>query len=103
MKYGGRMPVCGYIAYYGIGLQGPGPDRLPGFMRAIMSRGLEVRGFAGAMQGGKAALDDLHQWARAGKLRFPETIVAGLEAAPAAFAGVFRGNDAVGKLLVKVA
>jgi NADPH-dependent curcumin reductase len=103
MKYGGRMPVCGYISYYGIGMEGPGPDRLPGFMRMIMSKGLEVRGFAAAMLGGKAALDELSQWARAGKLRFPESVVQGLAAAPAAFASVFRGNPHVGKLLVKVA
>jgi NADPH-dependent curcumin reductase len=103
MKYGGRMPVCGYISYYGLGMEGPGPDRLPGFMRMIMSRGLEVRGFAAAMQGSKAALDELTRWVRAGKLRHPEAVVQGLEAAPAAFAGVFRGNQHIGKLLVKVA
>jgi NADPH-dependent curcumin reductase CurA len=103
MKYGGRVPLCGYISYYGIGMEGPGPDRLPGFMRMVMSKGLEVRGFAGAMQGGKAALDALHEWARAGKLRYPESIVQGLAAAPDAFASVFRGNRHLGKLLVKVA
>jgi NADPH-dependent curcumin reductase len=103
MKRGGRMPVAGYISYYGVGMEGPGPDHLPGFMRMVMAKGLEVKGFATAMLDGKAALADLTHWASEGKLRYPESIVTGLEAAPAAFASVFRGNTFVGKLLVKVA
>jgi len=103
LKYRARMPVCGFIAYYGIGVEGPGPDRLPGFMRTIMSKGLEVRGFGGALVGGTAALEQLAGWLQAGKIRHPETIVDGLEQAPAAFAGTFRGNAYVGKLLVRVA
>jgi NADPH-dependent curcumin reductase CurA len=103
LKYGARMPVCGYIAYYGVGMEGPGPDRLPGFLRTIMSKGLEVRGFGGAMVGGQTALDDLAGWVREGKLKYPETVVDGIEQAPAAFAGIFTGNAYVGKLLVRVA
>ena len=103
LKYRARMPVCGFIAYYGIGREGPGPDRLPGFMRTIMSKGLELRGFGGAMVGGAAALEQLAGWVREGKLRYPEAVVEGLEAAPAAVAGIFRGNSNVGKLLVRVA
>jgi len=103
LKYGARMPVCGYIAYYGTGMEGPGPDHLPGFMRMIMSRGLEIRGFAGSLVGGQRALEDLAQWIREGRIRCPEVVVDGLEAAPAAFAGIFSGNATVGKLLVRVA
>lgn len=103
LKYGARMPVCGYIAYYGIGMEGPGPDRLPGFMRTIMSKGLEVRGFGGAMVGGQKALDDLATWLREGKIQPRETAVDGLENAAAAFCDIFRTNRYIGKLLVKVA
>lgn len=102
LKYGARMPVCGYIAYYGIGMEGPGPDRLPGFMRTIMSKGLEVRGFGGAMVGGQKALDDLAGWLREGKIRPPETVVDGIDRAAAAFCDIFRTNHYVGKLLLKV-
>jgi NADPH-dependent curcumin reductase CurA len=101
-NYRARMPVCGFISYYGIGREGPGPDRLPGFMRTIMSKGLEVRGFGGALVAGTAALEQLTTWVKAGRLRYPEVIVDGLENAPAAFAGIFRGNNTVGKLLVRV-
>jgi NADPH-dependent curcumin reductase CurA len=103
LKYRARMPVCGFIAYYGVGSEGPGPDRLPGFMRTVMSKGLEVRGFGGTMVGGAAALQQMAEWVRAGKIRYPEAIVEGLDAAPAAFAGIFRGNANVGKLLVRIA
>jgi NADPH-dependent curcumin reductase len=101
-KYRARMPVCGFIAYYGIGKEGPGPDRLPGFMRTVMSKGLEVRGFGGAMTAGPEALKQLATWVNEGRLRHPETIVDGIESAPQAFAGVFGANDYVGKLLVRV-
>ena len=103
LKYRARMPVCGFMSYYGIGSAGPGPDRLPGFMRTVMSKGLEVRGFGGALVAGPAALKELAAWVQAGRIRCPEAIVEGIEAAPAAFAGVFRGNENVGKLLVRVA
>ena len=101
-RYRARMPVCGFISYYGTGKEGPGPDRLPGFMRAIMSKGLEVRGFGGVLVAGAGALEQLVAWVKAGRLRYPEVVVEGLESAPAAFAGIFRGNSNVGKLLVRV-
>ena len=101
LNRGARMPMCGYIAYYGLGMEGPGPDRLPGFYRMIMAKGLEIKGFAGMMAGPKP-FEDIAGWIRDGKLKFPETVVEGIESAPAAFASVFSGNSFVGKLLVKV-
>lgn len=103
LRYGARIPVCGYIAYYGLGMEGPGPDRLPGFMRAIMSKGLELRGFGGAMVGGQKALDDITGWIHEGKIQYPETIIEGLDKAPQAFCSIFGNNRNVGKLLVRVA
>jgi NADPH-dependent curcumin reductase len=102
-KHGARMPVCGFISYYGVGREGPGPDHLPGFLRTIMSKGLEVRGFGGAMVGGQKALDDLSGWVRQGVIRCPETIVDGLQSAPRAFVETFQRNEQVGKVLVKIA
>lgn len=102
-KYGARMIVCGFIAYYGVGLEGPGPDRLPGFMRTIMSKGLEVRGFGGILAAGRDALDDMARWLGEGKLSLNQAVVEGIDQAPAAFAGIFRGNANVGKLLVRIA
>lgn len=101
LKRGARMAMCGYIAYYGVGMEGPGPDHLPALYRTIMATGLEIKGFAGFMAGPKA-LEDIARWAKEGKLTFPEVVVEGLDAAPEAFASVFGGNSFVGKLLVKV-
>ena len=98
-----RMPVCGFISYYGVGMEGPGPDQLPGFLRLVMSRMLEVRGFGGALTAGEPALHDLAKWVSEGKIRNVETVVDGLQNAPAAFAQTFTGgNDHVGKLVVRV-
>ncbi|HEX7871407.1 MAG TPA: NADP-dependent oxidoreductase [Sphingobium sp.] len=102
LKHGARMPIIGFISYYGDGMEAPGPDKLPGFLRFVMSRGLEVRGFPGAMTAGPKALEELAGWLAAGKIRNVETVVDGLENAPAAFAGKFGGNDHIGKLIVRV-
>lgn len=102
LNRGSRMAMCGYIAYYGMGLEGPGPDHLPALYRTIMATGLEIRGFAGFMAG-QTALNELAGWIREGKLTYPQSVVEGLESAPEAFASVFSGNAHVGKLLVKIA
>ncbi|WP_235037678.1 MULTISPECIES: NADP-dependent oxidoreductase [unclassified Novosphingobium] len=102
LKRGARMPMCGFIAYYGVGMEGPGPDHLPGFYRQIMAKGLEIKGFAGIF-GGQKGLEDIAGWMKAGKIRFAESMVEGIEAAPQAFSSVFSGHDHVGKLLVRVA
>ena len=102
LNRGARMPMCGYIAYYGVGMEGPGPDRLPFLYRMIMAKGLEIKGFAGIMAS-REVLKDIAAWYRSGQLKTPESVVRGIEAAPAAFASVFSGNNHVGKLLVKVA
>ncbi|MGE3690316.1 MAG: NADP-dependent oxidoreductase [Novosphingobium sp.] len=101
MKRGGRMAMCGFIAYHGMGMEGPGPDRLPGFYRLINSKALEIKGFA-SMGAGQQPIDDIAGWIGEGKIRVPEAVVEGIEAAPVAFSSVFGGNNFVGKLLVKV-
>jgi NADPH-dependent curcumin reductase CurA len=40
-------------------------------------------------------------WVRDGKIVYRETILDGIENVPAAFAGLFRGDN-VGKMLVRV-
>jgi len=101
LNRGARMPMCGFIAYYGVGMEGPGPDHLPGFYRQIMAKGLEIKGFAGIFAGQKG-LDDIAGWIREGKIKLAESIVDGIDSVPEAFASVFSGHDHVGKLLVKV-
>ena len=40
-------------------------------------------------------------WIRAGKLKWQETVLEGIENAPAAFIGLFEGRN-TGKMLVKL-
>ena len=102
LKRGARMAVCGFMAYQNMGMAGPGPDRMPGFYRMINSKGLEIRGFSSFFEGA-GSLEKIAGWMQQGLVSFPETIVEGLDAAPAAFSSVFAGNSFVGKLLVRVA
>lgn len=101
LKRGARIAVCGFIAYYGMGLEGPGPDHMPALYRAINSKALEIKGFA-SFGAGPEPLAEIARWMREGQLRFLETVVHGLAAAPEAFCAVFSDNSFVGKLLVKV-
>jgi NADPH-dependent curcumin reductase CurA len=102
LNRGARMAMCGYIAYYGMGYEGPGPDHMPALYRTIMATGLEIRGFAGVFAGPNA-LSDIAGWIAEGRIAYPEAVVEGIEAAPEAFASVFSGNSFVGKLLVRIA
>jgi NADPH-dependent curcumin reductase CurA len=102
LNRGARMAMCGYIAYYGVGMEGPGPDHMPALYRTIMATGLEIKGFAGIFAS-REALNDIARWMKEGKIKAPEAVVEGLDAAPEAFSSVFSGNAFVGKLLVKVA
>jgi hypothetical protein len=45
--------------------------------------------------------NDMGMWIAAGKIKWQETIVAGIENAPRAFIGLFRGEN-VGKMLVRL-
>ena len=44
---------------------------------------------------------DMSGWARAGKLKWRETILDGIENAPKAFIGLFSGDN-MGKMLVRL-
>jgi NADPH-dependent curcumin reductase CurA len=103
MKYGGRMPMCGFLSLYGYGDEGPGPDRVPWLMRMIMLKGLEIRGFSGALVGGAKASAQMQAWVEEGRIKVAETVVEGLDKTPEAFESLFKRNGNVGKVVVKVA
>ena len=97
-KTGARLAICGMIEMYNTGAATP----LRYLPRVIGAR-LHLQGFivsdyldrAGEFYRGMAELT------AAGKLRREETMVEGLEAAPAAFLGLFTGENR-GKMLVRV-
>jgi NADPH-dependent curcumin reductase len=99
-----RVPVCGLVADYNATESPEGVDRLPGFMRRVLSKSLTVRGF---IQGeftrshGADFARDMSTWVADGSVRYREDIVQGLDKAPEAFRGMLAGRN-FGKLLVQV-
>ncbi len=99
----GRMPVCGTIAHYNDTAPPSGPDRLAGFMRAVLTRKLTVRGFIQSdhLERMPDFLKDMSGWLKDGRIRYKEDIVDGLDNAVKAFQGLLQGENR-GKLLVRV-
>lgn len=100
---GARVAVCGTISVDRNQPAPEGRDRLQMLHSAILVKQLTLSGFI------SDTLRDMEPefrievsgWIRAGVLRYREHVVEGLEAAPKAFIGLFRGEN-FGKLLVRV-
>jgi len=94
-----RIPVCGLIAQYNALTPMPGPD-----MFSILRKRLTLRGFIVTDFAAKQAdfIRDVGQWVRAGRIKYREDVVVGLENAPSAFLGLLQGKN-FGKMLVRVA
>jgi NADPH-dependent curcumin reductase CurA len=78
---------------------------LPATMRQILSKRLTVRGFINYDFAAEHYADFLRQvgaGVAAGRIRYRENIVDGLENAPGAFIGMLEGRN-FGKLIVRVA
>jgi len=98
-----RVPVCGLIAQYNSIEPDTGRNSLAATMRAILTRGLTVRGFINYDFSEHYAdfLREVGAGVAAGRIRYREDIVEGLERAPQAFIGMLTGRN-FGKLLVRV-
>jgi NADPH-dependent curcumin reductase CurA len=95
---GGRVALCGSISGY----NETGQPAVRNLFRAV-EKGLTLRGFLARMFAGRREEfeREVRSWLEAGLIHFPETVVDGLEAAPAAFAGLFSGRN-LGKTLVRL-
>lgn len=98
-----RVPVCGLVAQYNSTGVFDGPDRLPLFMRDVLSKSLTIRGFIQRdfSEQRPAFYQAMTQWIAEGKIRYREDIVDGLENAPDAFIGLLEGKN-FGKLILKL-
>jgi len=94
-----RIPVCGLIAQYNATTPMPGPDMFSVLRKRLTLRGFIVSDFP-AKQGD--FLRDMGEWVRAGRVKYREDVVDGLENAPTAFLGLLQGKN-FGKMLVRVA
>jgi hypothetical protein len=95
----GRFALCGMISEYNNTDMG---DGVRGMVMAV-GKSLTLKGFIVSnhfdMMG--AYLKDVSEWAASGKLKHRETVREGIENAPAAFLGLFKGEN-LGKMLVKL-
>ena len=95
----GRMAVCGTISNYNATV----PDTIEDPMWRFITRRLTVQGFLVTDFHAEAerARSELAGWLREGRIAWRETMVEGLENAPAAFGRLFEGSN-FGKLVVQV-
>jgi NADPH-dependent curcumin reductase len=99
-----RIPLCGLIAQYNATGLPQGPDRSSQLLGLFLVRQIKVQGFIISSYFNRQAafIDDMSQWMQAGRIKYREDITRGLENAPQAFMGLFKGSN-FGKLLVQVA
>lgn len=100
MRPFGRIAVCGMIELYNATSLPPGPSNII----AVIPLRLSIKGFivSDYMAMTPEFLRDMGTWAKAGKLKWTETILEGIERAPEAFIGLFKGDN-FGKMLVRLA
>jgi NADPH-dependent curcumin reductase CurA len=100
MRLNGRVAVCGMIAQYNDTAPPPGPSNI---VMAIPQR-LTIKGFivTDHVDLMPDFMGDMATWTKAGKMKWRETIVDGIEKAPEAFIGLFKGEN-FGKMLVRLA
>ena len=99
MNFHARVVICGQIAHYNDTKMGMGPRFLPYVLtRSILIKGFIVGNYADRIEEGRK---ELAEWLKQGKITYEENIVTGLENAPDAFLGLFRGDN-LGKQLVRI-
>lgn len=99
MNMRGRIVLCGMISHYNDTTPSPGPHNL----RVAVRKRLTLQGFIVSDHLDRQAqfYADMRAWIAAGKLKWEETIIDGIENAPKAFIGLFKGEN-TGKMLVKL-
>jgi NADPH-dependent curcumin reductase CurA len=100
LRLRGRVAMCGAISGYNATEPLPGPRNM---MQAVGKR-LTLRGFIVTDHGARMRdlVTEIGPLLREGRIVFRETVVEGLENAPAAFQGLLRGEN-TGKMVVKLA
>jgi NADPH-dependent curcumin reductase CurA len=94
----GRIPVCGFISGYN-----SGHSSVSNLSNIIYSR-VMLRGFVGTdfMHLHGDFQRDMAGWLKAGKVKYQETVMDGIDNAPAALIGLLEGRNS-GKMLVRLA
>ena len=95
----GRIVLNGFIASHHTRGRGAGPSNLSELVtKRISAQGILVTDHLERLPAYQAAAQE---WLRAGRLRFRETVVDGLERMPDALLGLYRGDN-LGKMVVRL-
>ena len=99
LRTNGRVALCGAIAQYNATDPQPGPRNL----ELVIGKRLRLRGFIilDHLNSVDLFVAEVAPRIADGTIRSRETIVPGIENAPAAFIGLLRGDN-IGKMLVEV-
>ena len=99
LRMRGRVVACGAISQYNATELPSGPRNL--FL--VVTKRLRIEGFIVSDHFDRmpAFLGEVAPWVRDGSVRYRETVVDGIENAPAAFIGLLAGEN-IGKMLVRV-
>jgi len=99
-----RIPLCGLVSQYNATSLPGGPDRSGAMLGAFLVKKIKVQGFiisANFPHRYPEFAKEMTGWIQAGKIKYREQIVEGLENAPDAFNGLLEGRN-FGKVVVKV-
>jgi len=100
-----RIPVCGLIATYNGDPAAESKCRTSQVMTALLKKRIRMQGFIIFEDYGPHFGEfrkQMTEWFQAGKIKYREDIVSGLDTAPEAFIGLLQGKN-FGKLVVQVA
>lgn len=102
MNSQGRLVMCGMISLYNADPAAPPPG--PRNLINVVGRSLKMQGFivSDFLDMVPEFFTDMSGWIGAGRIKWQETVVDGIENAPAAFLGLFRGDN-LGKMVVRLA
>jgi len=95
----GRVVLCGMISTYNATAPLPGPSNL----NVAVGKRLTLKGFivSDHLDRLPQFYADMGKWISEGRIKWQETIVDGIENAPQAFIGLFKGEN-FGKMLVRI-
>lgn len=100
LNFFARIALCGSISQYNATSAEMGPRLMGTFVgKRVTARGFIVFDFA---QHYGPAMRQMGEWVRAGRVKYREDVVEGIDKAPRAFIGMLRGEN-FGKMLVKLA
>jgi hypothetical protein len=96
---GARIVLCGQISQYNLAA----PELGPRLLVQLLIRQARMEGFLVFQYFDRFAegIDQMARWIREGRIRYREEVAEGIDAAPAAFIGMLRGQN-TGKQLVRI-